>query len=130
MGKIMNKITASSQDYLETILELSKFDPNVRCIDVAEKLSVSRASVNRAVNLLKSQGLLEQERYSYITLTDKGILSAKAVTEKHKTLKKFLIEVIDVSVENAEIDACKIEHIISEETFKKLKKFLSNHKIT
>ncbi len=124
----MNDITASSQDYLETILELSKFGPNVRCVDVSEKLGVSRASVNRAVNVLKAEGLVEQERYSSITLTDKGIETAKEVKEKHNLLKRFLMETLSVSEKNSENDACRMEHIISEETFKKLKAFMNKQK--
>ncbi len=123
----MKKISASSQDYLETILELSKFGPNVRCVDVAEKLNVSRASVNRAVNLLKEQGHVLQERYSHLTLTEKGISAAKVVKEKHMAVKEFLMDILKVSEPVAESDACRIEHIISEETFVRLKKFLTSY---
>ena len=75
----MQKILSSSQDYLEAILELSEQSPNVKSVDVAKKLEVSRASVNRAINLLKEQGDITQERYGDVYLTEKGIEEGKKI---------------------------------------------------
>jgi Mn-dependent DtxR family transcriptional regulator len=119
----MPKLTASNQDYLEAILELST-ENAIRSIDIAQKLGVSRASVNRAIGVLKESGLVTQERYSDISLTEKGKIAAVAVNEKHHTLKSFLTDVLSVCEKTAEIDACKMEHCVSPETLEKLKEYL------
>ena len=93
----MQKILSSAQDYLEAILELSENSSNVKSVDVAKKLDVSRASVNRAVNVLKEQGYITQERYSDIYLTEKGLAGARAVKETHTLLQKFLVDILGVS---------------------------------
>lgn len=118
------KISASSQDYLEALLVLSGNGGSVRSVDVAKRLNVSRASVNKAVGILKDLGLVNQERYGEIELTPEGKKAARAVHEKHNTLKYFLKEVLGVSEENAEIDACGMEHVISIETLEKLQDYL------
>lgn len=119
------KVSASSQDYLEAILELSDQQKgSVHSIDISKKLGVSRASVNRAVGVLKEAGLVSQERYSTLFLTEKGREEAVSVLGRHVALRGFLTEILGVSGETAEEDACKMEHIISEETICKLKKFM------
>lgn len=118
------KISAASQDYLEALLELSEEEHSVRSIDVAKRIGVSRASVNKAIGVLKESGFVEQEKYSEITLTGEGIRAAKAVLKRHSTLKQFLTEVLHVSEEIAENDACRMEHVISLETLEKLQIFL------
>lgn len=123
----MQKILSSAQDYLEAILELSQVSANVKSIDVAKKLDVSRASVNRAINVLKEQGYLTQERYSDIYLTPKGVAEARAVKETHLLLQKFLVDILGVSAATGETDACKIEHCLSDETREKLKIFVDGH---
>ena len=124
----MQKILSSSQDYLEAILDLSEQSPNVKSIDVAKKLDVSRASVNRAVNLLKEQGYITQERYGDIFLTDVGLQEGKKIRETHDILQSFFVDVLGVSKDTAEQDACMIEHCISEETKQKLKLLVENNK--
>ena len=125
----MQKILSSAQDYLEAILELSENSSNVKSVDVAKKLDVSRASVNRAVNVLKEQGYITQERYSDIYLTEKGLAEARAVKETHTLLQKFLVDILGVSPVTGKTDACKIEHCLSDETREKLKIFVdSNYK--
>jgi len=121
----MNLLSPSSQDYLEAILQLSNKENEVRSVDIAQMLNVSRASVNKAMGILKNLGYIRQERYSCIILTEKGMKAASSVRDKHDTLKFFLINVLNVSEETAEEDACKIEHAISAETFEKLKLFFA-----
>ena len=123
----MQKILSSAQDYLEAILELSENSSNVKSVDVAKKLDVSRASVNRAVNVLKEQGYITQERYSDIYLTNKGLAEARAVKETHSLLQKFLVDILGVSPVTGETDACKIEHCLSDETREKLKIFVDSN---
>jgi Mn-dependent DtxR family transcriptional regulator len=121
----MNKLSPSNQDYLEAILRLAKDKNEIRSVDIAQIMSVSRASVNKAIGVLKSLGYVKQERYCPIILTEKGIRAALAVRERHDTLKYFLTNVLNVSYVSAEEDACKMEHSISAETFEKLKLFLN-----
>jgi DtxR family transcriptional regulator, Mn-dependent transcriptional regulator len=121
------KLSISGQDYLEAIFELYLQKGQIRAVDVSEKLSVTRQSVNRAVNLLKSQGLVTQERYSDIYLTPKGRKAALAVQSKHKVLKEFFINILDISEHTAERDACIIEHSVSAETIEKMQEFLADH---
>ncbi len=109
----------SLEDYLECMMQLSEHG-KVRSIDVAKKLNVSKASVNKAMNVLKEKGYVLQEAYGDIRLTDKGKEMAEIIVHRHCTIQKFLSDILMVSSENAEKDACKIEHIISEETFEKI----------
>lgn len=120
--------SASSQDYLEAILELSNERGQIRSIDLSSKLGVTRASVNRAIGVLKELGYVTQEKYSEILLTIEGRKAAEAVIIRHKTLKTFLIEVLGVTSEIAQVDACKMEHSISIETLEKLRSFMDKRK--
>jgi len=123
------KLTESIEDYIETIyLEDKKNGKGVRITDVATKLNVSKASANDAVRKLKSLGHVEQERYGQIFLTASGEKLATEVYEKHRLIADFLVRSLDVSIENAQKDACGIEHIISDETFEKIKLYLKNTK--
>jgi len=121
----MSKIGASGQDYLEAILALSGENGTARSVDVATALKVSRASVNKAVGILKNAGFLEQEKYSDIRLTEKGIAAAHAVQKRHDLLTDFLVRLLGVSPETAAEDACHMEHSISPETLEKLEQFLA-----
>jgi Mn-dependent DtxR family transcriptional regulator len=121
-------ITSSSQDYLETLLKLSESDARVRSVDVANALQVSRASVSKAMGILKEMGLILQEKYGTVTLTEEGKKAAKAVKKRHNTLKGFLLDILEVGEEAAEQDACRMEHVISLETLEKLEQFIQKHK--
>ena len=115
----------SLEDYLECIVMLSENEPTgrVRSVDIAKRLNVSKPSVNKAMNILKEKGFIKQEAYSDIELTKAGKEMANMILERHKAICTFLEDVLGVSKENAEHDACKIEHIISEETYNKIKEF-------
>ena len=123
----MPSISASVQDYLEAISALSGEERMVRSIDIANRLCISRASVSRAVGVLKELQLVQQERYGGLSLTEKGQSEAGRVIERHTLLKSFLVETLLVSPETADQDACKMEHTISDETFVKLQKFMQNN---
>ena len=124
----MGKLTASKQDYLEAILSLSQGgDGGVRSVDVAAMLGFSRASVSRAISLLKADGFLLQEPYGTITLTEKGLRPALTVRNRHNLLKYYLIHLVEVDEETAEQDACKMEHIVSEETLNRIEQIASQH---
>lgn len=121
----MKLLTDSNEDYLEAILILKIKNGKVRSIDVAKMLNVSKPGVNKAMNILKENGLIDKDYYGDITLTSKGEEIANRIYKKHNTVKKFLIS-IGVSEEISDIDCCKIEHVISDETFRAIKKFLNN----
>lgn len=121
------KIQESAENYLETILVLQNRNGIARSVDVANELNFSRASVSRAVSLLKSSGYIEIGNINQLILTEKGKEIAEKVYEKHCILKDFLTY-IGVGEEVASEDACKMEHIISDETFECLKKHFNNKK--
>lgn len=104
-------IRESGEDYLETILILHKRTGFVRSIDVANELGYSKPSISRAVGILKSYGYIEVKPGGQIILTESGKEKAESVYGRHLLLRKFLTETLGVSEENAEEDACRIEHI-------------------
>lgn len=120
----MHEIQESGEMYLETILILSNSQPHVRSIDVANYMNYSKPSVSRGVGILKEDGYVIMDESGYLTLTESGRKIAEKIYERHVVLEKLLIS-IGVSPETAEKDACKIEHVISEETFETIKKKLS-----
>lgn len=120
----MKNLSKSIEDYLETILILSSENKEVKSVKIAEFLSVSKPAVNKAMNELKELGFIEKENYSNITLTKQGEIEAQNIYHKHLIIKKFLLA-IGVSQENAEIDCCKIEHVVSDETINCIKNFIN-----
>lgn len=110
------KLHESGEMYLKTILILSKEKDYVRSIDIAEYMGFSKPSVSRAISILKEENLISVDPRGHITLTDNGEKIASHVYEKHVVLSQILIK-IGVSPEVAERDACRIEHVISEETY-------------
>lgn len=116
----------SGENYLETIFVLSRRLQHVRSIDIVRELNFSKPSISRAVHLLKEQGLIEIDENGFINLTKRGREKAEAIYERHKVLTTFLQETAKVSYELAEQDACKIEHIISNEVFLGIKDYIQN----
>ena len=121
-----HKSEESVQDYLETILLLSKKQPNVRAIDIARELNYSKPSVSVAMKNLKTKEYIEVSDLGHITLTEEGMSIARSVLERHTVLSQWLIR-MGVTPEVALEDACKMEHDMSEESFEAIKKYLSNH---
>ena len=119
------KLQESGENYLETILVLQKRNGIARSVDIANELNFSRASVSRAMSILKSSGHIEIGNIDQIILTEKGREIAEKIYEKHCILKEFLIS-IGVCKETASEEACKMEHIISDETFECIKKKFLN----
>ena len=106
----------SSEDYLEAILIISKEKRFVRNIDIAKHLEFSKPSVSIALKKLKEKGLIDIDGDNFITLTETGLCIAKKTYERHIGITKVLIS-LGVDRKTAEKDACRIEHVISEETF-------------
>ena len=113
----------SAEMYLETIYELAQKQPTVRSIDVAESMGYSKPSVSRAVGLLKQGGYLLMDKDGFLTLTESGVAIAEKIFERHTVLAQMLT-MLGVSKETAVEDACKIEHVISDETFQAIKTHL------
>ena len=116
----MHEIQESGEMYLETILILSKQLANVRSIDVANYMNYSKPSVSRGVGILKEDGHVIMDDSGFLTLTDSGRAIAEKIYERHLVLTD-LLERIGVTPETAAADACRVEHVISDETFEKLK---------
>ena len=116
----------SGEMYLETILVLSQKNGNVRSIDISEHMGYSKPSVSRAVGLLKSGGYITIEPDGHIHLTPSGRAMAEKILSRHTLLTQMLVE-LGVSQETASADACKMEHVISDETFEAIKKYLQKH---
>lgn len=117
-------LSASKQDYLETILDFTAEAGQVRSIDIARTLGVSRASVNKSLGFLKDSGLIEHEHYGDVKLTEKGLEVARKVRARHNVLKLFLTDILKVDPITAEEDACRMEHAISPETADKLSMYV------
>ncbi len=119
------KLLESGEMYLETIYVLSKNQQTVRSIDVANRTGYSKPSVSRAVNLLKDNGYISIDTDGHITLTASGLEVSNRIYERHTALTKLLC-IMGVDNETAANDACKMEHVISDETFEKMKAFIEN----
>ena len=119
----------SAEMYLETIYDLSLTHSSVRSIDVAEAMGYSKPSVSRAVSLLKQGGYLVMDKDGFLILTDDGISVARKIFERHNVLSRMLMS-LGVSKETATEDACKIEHVISDETFIAIKHHLDQYYVS
>ncbi|MDR0450635.1 MAG: metal-dependent transcriptional regulator [Treponema sp.] len=120
-------MTQSLEDYLEMVSFLAD-EGEVRITDIAARLGVSKPSVLTALRTLEEQGLLEHERYRTVSLTQKGVIQAAEIRDRHSFLTVFLKDVVGVSAEVAEKDACKMEHLLSAETLKKMKALAKSKK--
>lgn len=114
----------SGENYLEEILILTKRNGSVRSIDIANDMEFTKASVSRAMSNLKRDNYIIMEADGRILLTKEGMEKASAVYEKHCVLTRFFNEVLGVDQDTAEKDACRIEHVISSETFAGIKKLV------
>lgn len=113
----------SGEMYLETILILSKKMSNVRAIDVGEYMGYSKPSVSRALSLLKEGGYVTADKDGFLSLTDIGLETAEKILGRHKIITEYLVK-LGVSPDTASTDACKIEHVISDESLEAIKRNL------
>ncbi len=114
------KIRESAEDYLEAILILSRGGREVRSVDIAARLSVSKPSVSHAMKLLREDGYIAMDRYGTITLLEKGETIARQIYERHTIISRMLMG-LGVSEKTAKEDACKVEHALSQESFGRIK---------
>lgn len=120
------KIKESAENYLETILILSKKIGAVRSIDVANEMNFTKASISVAMKRLREDECISMDADGIITLTDKGKEIASMVYERHQLIAKILIA-LGVSEGTAYEDSCKIEHDLSQESFEKIKEYYEKH---
>ena len=120
-------VRESGEMYLEAILVLAKKSGYVRSIDVSEYLGYSKPSVSRAVGILREGGYILVEKDGAITLTDSGKKLAETIYERHTVLSELLIR-LGVDEKAATDDACRIEHVISDESFQAIKQYYYQHK--
>jgi DtxR family transcriptional regulator, Mn-dependent transcriptional regulator len=117
-------LTESSQGYLEVILELETTQKVARAKDIADRLGVQRGSVTGALKSLEEKGLIHYEPYSFITLTEAGRKIAEEVAYRHRVLKDFLLNVLQIDEPTAEATACRMEHAIDPKTVERLVCFI------
>ncbi len=122
----MPRIHESAENYLETIYRLQKQLPQVRSIDIANELDYSKPSVSIAMKNLRKNGCIQMDNGGIITLTETGRKIAENIYERHDIFMRLLIE-LGVSEKNAAEDACRIEHVVSNESFEAIKKHLLCH---
>lgn len=127
MGYIQHRSEESMEDYLETILILSKRLPVVRSVDIAAEMNFSKPSVSVAMKNLKNRSYITVSPEGYINLTETGLLLAREMYERHTLFTNWLTG-LGVDPRTAAADACKIEHDISQESFDAIKQFISKYK--
>nr|WP_209010514.1 metal-dependent transcriptional regulator [Clostridium aminobutyricum] len=115
--------------YLKTINKLSGENGNVRCADIARSLNYSKPSISRAVRILGKEGYLYINHNGTVELTETGRKIALRVCEKQEILALFFQKIAKVSKKRAELDACRIEHVISEEVFQGIKRFIEKENV-
>lgn len=126
-------LTMSNEDYLECLVRIEQEErpvEGVRSVDVATRLNVSKASVNKAVTSLKAQGLVEQSHYGKVLLTDEGREIGESIWYRHRLLRTFLTRELGVEYERADSEACKMEHALSEDTMARWLAYLEKQGIT
>jgi len=117
----------SGEMYLETILVLKNRQDTVRAIDIAEDMGFSKPSVSHALSILKEEKYITVDEKGFIKLTRKGSLVAKKIYERHVVLSDMLIT-LGVDRETALEDACRIEHVISDQSFAAIKKYIAENR--
>lgn len=127
-------LTRAGEDYLEAIYRLSTEgtpgERTVRSVDVAEQLGVSKASVNKALSMLKETGMVVQSRYGRVTLTPEGEKYASLVWRAHRALRLFLESDLGVDPAVADEEACLMEHVLSSDTMERLIAYLERQGIS
>ena len=127
MEKEKDTIYESGEDYLETILRLQKRQGQVRSIDIANELDYSKPSISRAMKILQEKGYVHMDNKKLIHLTDSGLEIAERVYKRHLLIKQSLEIFLGLPSDLAEKDACRIEHIVSQETIDKLQERMEKH---
>lgn len=123
-----NKITHSAAHHLIAVLELRESQGYARVTDVAKQLNITTGSASTNLKSLKSKGFVLEDQNRFLSLSEEGEQLAQLVLRRRKVLQNFLVEVLRVSPEQAEVDVCKTEHLLSLESTQKLEEFVFKHK--
>jgi DtxR family Mn-dependent transcriptional regulator len=118
------KQTASLEDYLEAIVILNQDGKAATVTAISKSIGVKKPSVEWAINKLSDAGLVVHKPYKDVKLTPEGTKIAHEVYRRHKILRSFLVNVLEIDPDIAEVDACRMEHLLSEESLKQLEKFM------
>lgn len=121
--------TESMEMYLETVYMLEKNHGHAHGADIAKQLGVSKPSVTKAMNQLKVKGLVNKEAYGSITLTDLGIEISSKIYKRHRLISSYLEHSLELTASEAGNNACKMEHILSEEMLIAIEQYLTKHGI-
>ena len=116
------------ENYLEAVYELSDGTNGARVSDIAERLGVTKASTNSAMTTLSDKGLVTNEKYGEIFLTPAGRELAMRTSNKHRTIQKFFSEILKLSFDTADKDACAIEHVISNDSIQAMEEFMRTYR--
>lgn len=125
-------LTVANEDYLECMVRIEQEGSQgegIRSVDIAQQLGVSKASVNKAVTVLKEQGLVEQSHYGKVMLTDPDRELGRAVWYRHRLIRTFLVQELGVEFERADTEACMMEHALSEDTMQRWMRYLEREGI-
>ncbi len=122
------KLTASLEDYLEATYQIIQEKQGVKAIEISRRLGVGRSSVTEALKNLAVKKLVNYGRYDAISLTPEGEAMAMKIVMKHKTLYAFLVKILGVNKKDAQENACKMEHVVSEDVLKRLTLFVEFNK--
>lgn len=122
------RIQESGENYLETILILQNKNGSVRSIDIANELDYTKASISRAMGILRKAGYITMDDGGSIHLTESGHQRATRIYERHRLITEYLVKALRIGEDTAVADACRIEHVISEESFHKIKDWVEDNK--
>ena len=121
-------ISASLENYLEAIYNIIEEKQGVKAVEISRRLGVGRSSVTEALKTLADKKLVNYGRYDVLSLTPQGEKAAQAVIARHKVLEQFFTRVLGLSPQSADEEACKVEHVVEEETMQHFISFMEYHK--
>lgn len=124
IGISIKDLTPTMQDYLEAIYNLSQEKRAVRVKDIAKRLGVKMPTVTSMLKTLSEKGMIDHEKYEYLELTGKGSDIGSEIDQRHQTLKTFLTDILQVDRDQADEDACKMEHAVSSATLGRIMEFM------
>ncbi len=119
----------SMEMYLETVYILERDHGHAHVVDIAKRLSVSKPSVTKAMKQLKEKGMISKEAYGSITLTDKGLQRSEQIYKRHKLITLYLEHSLSLSFDEASLNACKMEHILSPNMLSAITSYIEENKL-